>query len=245
MQFDDRQAREILARAVDLDLRTRTSADELRAIAREAGISKTAIDRAIEELSTELELRRTGRGRRITTAIAAMGVPAGVASAALLATSGPLQAMAALGIVVAGLVGSGALVVLPGSTGTLRSFHLKNLALWGGVAAGGAATIIVSAGAASPVLGLVLAGWCLRSWVASSIMGSAAMIAIRRARRGDVETSNDDDARSATGHTKGLMRLVRRAFDWLRGSARFTPLALSLRAVRRATLDRADVRAAL
>jgi hypothetical protein len=115
-----------------------------------------------------------------------------------------------------GLVASGGVVVFQGPTGTLRSFHLKNLVLWGGVAVGGAVSAAISGGVGVGIPMLITAGWCLRSWVASSILGSAAVIAIRRSRRPDGSEPGDAVMGNMSGsEARGWSTIFTRAISWL------------------------------
>jgi hypothetical protein len=216
-RFSDEQAKDILARAIELDSRAlATSLDELRAIASDIGVTPASLETAIREHAITLNARRMVGTRRVTSVIAATGIPIGIAGGALLASGAPFGLLAALGLMAVGLVASGGIVVFQGTAGTLRSFHLKNLVLWGGVAVGGALSAAMSGGVGVGVPMLITAGWCLRSWVASSILGSTAVIAIRRARRPDGSEPGDAAlGNMVDSEARGWRTVVRRVIGWL------------------------------
>lgn len=213
--FSDEQAKAILARAIELDSRTQiTSRDDLRQIALDLDISPDSLEAALREHATALGTHRNVAAKRAATAIAGVGIPLGFAAGSLFPVSFGLVSLGLMGV---GLVASGGLVILEGAAGTLRSFHVKNLALWAGVA-GGAALSAVLLGAGGPTAPiLIAAGWGFRSWVASSILGSAAVIAVRRAMR--LHTGGPGNALSERLETGGgrRARLARRVLGW------FTP----------------------
>jgi hypothetical protein len=125
----------------------------------------------------------------------------------VLSTGGQLADLSALGVVIA-LGVSGALVVLQGKEGTVRSFQLRNLLLWTGVTAAGyfAATLFVGFPA-------IILGWGFRGWVASSILGSAAVIAVRRATGpGQAPPPTSDRPPSSRGR---LLHALKRTVDWV------------------------------
>jgi hypothetical protein len=219
-RFSDEQARTILARAIEIDSRApMTTTDDLRAIAAEIGLSQASLDAALREQTTALDARRMIGGQRAATALVASGVPMGLAAGFLLMSGG--TGLAALSLMAVGLVASGGLVVLQGATGTLRSFHLKNLALWTGVAAGSLAAMVLSGGEITRLPALITAGWCLRSWVASSIVGSAAVVAVRRARpEGPGPDRNVTETSERTGDGRWA-RVAKRALRRITGSLRW------------------------
>jgi len=117
-RFSDEHARAILARAIDIDARhPLTTADELRAIAAEIGVSPTALETALREHITSMRTRRIATDRRAAAALTSLGVPLGVTAGLLLGSGAGLPALA---VMAAGLVASGGLVVVQGSTGSLR-----------------------------------------------------------------------------------------------------------------------------
>jgi hypothetical protein len=212
-RFSDEQARAILARAIEIDARApMTTTDELRAIAAELGVSPASLEAAVREQTTaQAESRHLAAQRKITV-VAASGVPLGIAAGWLL-SSGTI--LAALGLMGVGLIGSG-YIILHGASGTLRAFHLKNLVLWGGVAAGSLASIVVLGGWTPRTAVLLTLGWCIRSWIGSSILGSAAVVAVHRARRPE----NHDADRSLPASTalaggSRWSRLARRILGWI------------------------------
>lgn len=220
--FSDEQAKAILARAIELDSRAHiTSRDDLRQIALDLDISPDSLEAALREHATALGARRTVAARRAATALAGVGIPLGIAVGSLFPVGVGLVSLGLMGV---GLVASGGLVILEGAAGTPRSFHIKNLALWAGVAGGTAlsATLFGAGGPVAPML--IAAGWCVRSWVASSILGSAAMIAVRRAMR--LHTGGPGNALAETLETGAgrRARLARRVLDW------FTPALRRVRA---------------
>ena len=224
-RFSDDQARAILARASEIDARApMTTTDDLRAIAAEIGVSQASLDAALREQTTALEQRRTTGSERTATLIAASGVPLGVAAGSLLAIGGLTAGtgLAALGIMGLGFLASGALIVFQGSAGTLRSFHVKNLALWSGVAAGSLLSIVLAEGGATSVPALVTVGWCLRSWLASGVLGSAAVLAVRRARP---PQGPEPDAHAAEAfedaHDRHWARVAKRVLRRITGALRW------------------------
>ena len=189
--YSDEEAKEILARAIELDARAHTtSADDLRAIASDVGISPAALEAAIRERAARPAQRVATTGPS-TTVVAAIGVPLGVGAGALLTLGSAYFGLAGLGLTGFGLVASSALLILHGASATHRSFQLRNFVLWSGIAAGSLVTISLF-----PVSGnlpvVITLAWCIRSWIASSILGSAAVIAIRKATRTDTPDDNGD-----------------------------------------------------
>ena len=217
-QFNDEQARAILGRAIEIDAQGGiTTVEALRAIATEIGVSPEALEAAVYEHQTSTEHRQRAAAQRNTTRVAALGIPVGVTTGLLLGSGAALPALA---VMAAGLFASGGLVVGQAPANSLRSFLLKNFLLWGGVYAGSvAATAIIGSGSGlEPTL--IAAGWCLRSWVASSILGSAGVIASRRARPSlPSETSSDGaNVRTSGGRlmraAKRLLGRFNRPFTW-------------------------------
>ena len=193
--FSDEQARAILARAIEIDARApMTTLDDLRAIASEIGVSPASLDAAIGE-RTSAEAGRTDAGARIATAFAGLGVPLGMGAGWLLASgTGPGM----LGVSGIWLAASAGVVVSHGATVNLRSFHLRNSALWIGVLAGSLASAWLVGGDAARLPVVMAVGWCIRGWVTSSVLGSAAVVAVRRARR-----PRDRDGDSASAEASG------------------------------------------
>ena len=69
-QFSDEQTKAILARAIELDaLAPTTTADELRTLAADIGISTTSLEAALREQATAVETQRTIAGRRAATMV--------------------------------------------------------------------------------------------------------------------------------------------------------------------------------
>lgn len=203
-RFNEDDVRAVIARAIELDARGGMSTTEdLRAIASEIGISRAAMDAALAEHAqrSRAEVSRSAGPTALTTA--AIGVPLGVAAGALLGVASPLIGLGALGLMAVGLGASGALVVSLGRQPTVRSFQFRNFLLWAGVTAGGFVSASLFGAGSLPLPG-ILVGWCMRSWVASSILGSAAVIAVRRAAGGDT----DGGARTLDTEKPARNRLV-------------------------------------
>jgi hypothetical protein len=185
-RFTEEQARAILARAIDIDSRApMTTADDLRAIAADVGIAPASLEAALRENTTALAARRNAASRRAANVVVALGVPLGVATGfALIWGVARGSILAATGLTTLGYVASGVLVLVQGQSGTVRSFLLRNLALWMGIAAGSTlAGVLWSGGTGVPPFSTAI--WCLRQWLPASIVGSAAVIAIRQARHRD------------------------------------------------------------
>ena len=216
-RFSDDEARAILARAIEIESRApMTTIDDLRAIAADVGVSPASLEAALREGTTAVESRRATADERAATIAAASGVPLGLAAGALFTagTGGAAVGLLALGL--GGLAASGALVAFHGASGRLASFHRKNLALWGGVAAGSLASTVLMDGEVTRLPMLIAAGWSLRGWVATSILGSAAMIAVRRARR--PADHDSDGGRTSISEASGEGRwtaLVKRMRGWI------------------------------
>jgi len=215
-QFSDDQARAILARAIEIDARgPMTSMDDLRAIASEAGVSPAALEAALHE-EASVTARRATIHRRSATVIAAAGVPIGFVAGSLLALGNGQSVISLVGPGLVALLASAGLVALQGARGTLRSFHLKNVALWGGVAAGTLVSVALTDGELTRFTVLTTAGWCVRQWVTSSIIGSAAVVAVRRAGG-----ANDPDAGAPPSaepvRVTRWAALAKRVRDWVTG----------------------------
>lgn len=176
-------AKAILARATELDATSPTmSVDELRAIAAEINVSSASLEAALREHQRAV-LSPAAEGSRVAPLVSALGLPLGaVAGAALstapLFTAGPILSA----VTAAGLLSSGALLILQSRRPSLRSYIAQNGALWGGVIAGGLASIaILGSGAALELPWLVIVASGVKNWLSSTVLGSAAVIAIRRA----------------------------------------------------------------
>jgi hypothetical protein len=222
-RFTDERARAVLARAIEIDSRApMTTAEDLRLIAAELGVSTASLEAAMREETTSLESMRMVRAQRAGTRIAAMGVPLGVTAGALISSGAILSS---LGIMAVGLVASGGLVIYQSATGSLRSFHIKNTLLWAGVWAGSAASLALLGDGVGIAPTLITAGWTLRSWIASGILGSAGLIAVRRGRRSE---GDDADAGLTAATTRpGSNRWIRLARRILGSMVR--PLRSALR----------------
>lgn len=218
-RFDDDEARGILARAIELDARTpvTTRADILE-IANELGVSTAAVDAALREhAAATVPTTGAPRAHRTATTIAALGVPIGFAAGAALATLPALTSVLVLrGIMGVGLVASGALLVAQGSNATLRSFNARNLVLWSGVIAGSLAGMaVLGVGGAVPMPWLYTVAGAIQNWLAATVLGSAAVLAIRRSRRGSGLDNGDSPATGAASGAGRMLRFARRALRWL------------------------------
>ena len=218
-RFSEDEARAILARAIEIESRAPlTTIDDLRAIAADVGVSAASLEAALREQTTAIDQRRATADERAATIAAASGVPLGLAAGALFtaASASGTAALGLLGLGLGGLAASGALVAFHGARGTLPSFHRKNLVLWSGVAAGSLASAVLMDGEVSRMPVLIAAGWSVRGWVATSVLGSAAMIAVRRARR---PSGPDSDAgRTDFSYASGEGRwtaLTKRVRGWI------------------------------
>ncbi|MEX2284195.1 MAG: hypothetical protein WEE89_17035 [Gemmatimonadota bacterium] len=218
-RFSDEQAKAILARAIDLDHRAPTmSADELRAIAADVGISPASLEAAMREEKTALVVRRVVTSRRATRLILGASLPLGAVVGAGLGNLTPALgpgwfiAMAAMG---AGLVASAALVVLHDSGSKLRSFLFRNSVLWGGIGTAGIATLaLFESGARMPAA--VIISWTIRSLITSTVLGSAGVLAVRRARRIEDAQPGDSSGNPEAASASLLTRAARRVFGWLK-----------------------------
>ncbi len=138
--------------------------------------------------------------------IAALGIPVGLAAGGLV-TSG--SGMGLMGLEAVALVVSGALAVTESAAGSLGSFHRKNGVLWGSalVATVASAALLGSGAERTPLL--IAAGWCVRSFVVSAVLGSATMLAAQRARRGTTGTPTaprSDGPRVGAGQPLNALR---------------------------------------
>lgn len=150
---------------------------------------------------------------RAATSVAASGLVLGaVAGVALSAVPLVNAGWVNIGLAGLGLIGSGAILVLQGAGVTLRSFGARNLALWGGYAAGGLVAVAILGG--SPILELswiYLLSAAVKNSVATSILGSAAVLAIRRALPKPHIDSRGDSRRRFIQKTAALLMRVRGA----------------------------------
>jgi hypothetical protein len=220
-RFTDEHAKSILARAIEIDARrAMMTAEDLRAIVAEIGVSQSSLDVAIREHAALASARRISAGHRAATVLAGIGVPLGVAAGALVSSGG--WAISTLSIMALGLFASGGIVVFQGASGSLRSFHLKNLAFWSGVFAGGMAALAVLGSHVGISPAMIMAGWCLRGWVSSSVLGSAAVVAVRRSRKADGSDAGSGtlDAPVQTKE-RGWLRLAKRILDRVSRPLRF------------------------
>jgi hypothetical protein len=213
--------RAILARAIEIDGHHVLTIDQLQSIAAEVGVSQHALGVAIREATTSRPHPDVPtHGAIIARRLVGIGVPIGADAGAIMA-SGP--AVAVVGVMGIGLVVSGALALYESESGTLRSFHIKNLALWGGTLAGSIATATLLSGSGDRASLLLAGAWCVRGAITSGILGSATMLAVHRARRGaDVDSSRPPTAHMAAGGNTLRSRLLRRLRHALRATMRQT-----------------------
>ena len=183
--FSDEHARAILARAIELDARgPLTTTAQLRAIASELSVSPRALDAALAEHATIGAASPSApahAARALARRIASLGIPVGLVAGGLV-TSG--SGMGLMGLEAVARVVSGALAMTESAAGSLGSFQRKNGVLWGSalVATVASATLLGPGAERTPLL--IAAGWCVRSFVVSAVLGSATMLAAQRARRG-------------------------------------------------------------
>lgn len=237
-RFGDEQAKAILARAIEIDARTpMTTMDDLRAIAAEIGVSPASLQAALQEQTATLEARRVAATRPGAMAAAGVGVPLGLVAGWLLSSGmGSGIGLATLGLSALGLAATGGLIALRGATATLRSFHVTNVALWAGIAAGSLASVMLSGGEVARVPAMMAVAWCVRSWVASAILGSAAVVAVRRSRRPEGPDRDPNVAETSRPVADSRwVRVAKRALAWItrplrQGAARM-PLPLTRRRV--------------
>ena len=126
---------------------------------------------------------------------------------------------AVVGVMGGSLILSGALAMYESAGGTMRSFHIKNLILWGGAMVGGIAAAMVVGGGTERAHLLVAGGWALRSWLASGILGSATMLAVHRARAQQKPDTMLPPAASGTTHDRS-MKWLRRLWHTVRSEQR-------------------------
>ncbi len=189
-QFSDEQARAILVRAIEIDARAPlTTTEELRVLAAEIGVSTTALEAALREQGTSRKEQGIAAARRTAIWIAGLGVSLG-ATAGWLLVSGEL--LAATTLMTVSFIASTGFVIYRSATGSLRAFHLRNLALWGGAAAGSVASMVLLGDGVDRMPALTMTAWCLNSWIASGVLGSAAVLGVRRSRNAD---GGDPDSR--------------------------------------------------
>jgi hypothetical protein len=202
-RFNEAQLKAVIARAIQLDARgLTTSADEVRSIASEIGISQEAVDAALREHARNLEPKISLATARRTDAVVAAGIPLGVGAGVLLGAASPFTALSAMGLVAAGLVASGALVVI------------RNFMLWSGLTVGGAVTVGLLGTGPLAIPGIIV-GWGLRSWIASSILGSAAVIAVRRATKTTGTGGDSPTPAEQVSVRRRMLRAIRRLVDWM------------------------------
>ena len=216
-RFSDEQAREILARAIEIDSRApMTTTDDLRAIAADIGVSQASLEAALREQATALEARRATTAQRGANAVAASGIPLGLVAGSLLTASTPEAALGLMGVGLAGLAASGGIVALTGPRGTLRSFHLRNLALWGGAAAGSVVSLALTGGELAVTPAFLTAMWCVRRWIEASVVGSVAVVALRRARRPEGADPDPQAGQPAEPVAQGRWSaLAKRIHGWM------------------------------
>jgi len=215
-RFSDEQASAILARAIEIDARAPlTTTEDLRVIAAELGVSAAALEAALHEQTTSVKARRAASLQRTATRIANLGMPLGVLAGWLFSSG---AALPTLGLTAVGLVVSG-LAVYQSVSGSLRAFHIKNLVLWGGACAGSLVSLAVMGSGRMPLM--IMVGWCLRGWIASSILGSAAVIAVQRARQSDHgdPAAGAPDAAGSPGDSRWT-RLLKRVLGAIMGPLR-------------------------
>jgi hypothetical protein len=220
--FSEADVRVILGRAIELDARGPTmTREDLYGVAAELGIARAALDTALAErskASSGVDLRR---GKRAATLIAGLGLPLGAFAGAVLAgmgsfAAGPFVALAVGG----GLLGSGGLLILQGREVTLGSFVARNTELWAGFVSGGLAAVAVLGGTAAVELPwLITMTRGAGGWLGSTIVGCAAVLAIRRALRPTSSPGTDDELR-------GVFAPVRRALLRLASSVMSRPTCL-------------------
>jgi D-alanyl-D-alanine carboxypeptidase len=235
--FSDEQAKAILARAIEIDARApTTSPEELRALATEIGISPASLDAAIREHSTAVATRRDRAGQITATKLAAMGVPLGIATGALLVSASGPTAVGTVGLGLVSLLASAGLIALQGSSRTLRSFHAKNLALWSGIAAGSLAVVVLAEGDVARLSAVMAISWSIRSWIASSVLGSAAVIAVRRARNPEGSDPGATPPENSANVGGRLARMAKRVIAWITRPPQGAPMRIAFSRGRAVTL---------
>src|SRR5690606_3440321 len=123
--LDEERVKAILARAIEIDSHTSTtSIDELKSIALELGISTTALDTALREQVTPRP--RASGNPSAATAVAATGLLLGAAAGVGLSTVPLINfSLINMGLSGLGLLASGAILVLQGSSVSIRSFGAR------------------------------------------------------------------------------------------------------------------------
>ena len=215
-RFSDEEMKAVLARAIDLDEKGVTTTREIREIAQELQISREAVDMALREHAANLSPRMRASGKRATSVLIVAGAALGVVAGSFLndaSTREIVGALAALKLV--GLIASGVIIVLEGRAATLRSFNFKNGVFWASVGFGSVAALSLSEAGAIALPGTIIA-WCLRSWLASSILGSAAVVAIRRgARAAGPGPSSTSSGTGAYDVGRRVSRAAKRLVHWV------------------------------
>jgi hypothetical protein len=193
------------------------SVDELRAIAAELSVSSAALDAALREHERSIALAEPTEGLRKALLVSALGLPLGAVAGYALSTAPFFTAAPVLSAVTAsGLLCSAALVILHSRRPSLRSFIGHNGALWGGVIAGGLASIAVIGSVSTTDLPwLIILGSGVRSLLGSTVLGSAAIVAIRRAHRGARSRTEPPRIASGEGERKNTRSLRERVPAWL------------------------------
>ncbi|CAN5795872.1 hypothetical protein BH23GEM9_BH23GEM9_15940 [soil metagenome] len=188
-RFTDDEVKRALKRAIELDAAgSLTTRQDLYAVAAELGIPKETIDAALAESSVavrESDLSDTARRERLATTLAALGLPLGVAAGSILVTMPFFTATGIFGLVAgAGFLVSGGILIVQGAKVSLRSFTVRNTALWAGFVVGNLAAIAVLGAESVPELSwLMVMSQGVRRLLASTIIGAGAVIAIRNALR--------------------------------------------------------------
>lgn len=213
--LNDEQARSVLARAIEIDARGPfTTLDQLRHIAAEIGVSPAALETALQEQGSGRRAPHPVAASPAARKIAAMGVPLGLVAGSLIA-SGPM--LAVVSIMGVGLVVSGLLAIYESARASLRSFHLKNTLLWGGALVGSVASAMLLSSGSERTSLLVAAAWCVRTWIASGVLGSATILAVQRSRRQDDDADAPREPMSAETGRPGILQRLLGAFEgWLR-----------------------------
>ena len=214
-EFSDEQARVILARAIEIDARgPLTTLDQLRHIAAEIGVSPASLEAALQEQRAGLRAPHHGPALPAARKIAALGVPLGLLAGGLITSGSMLAVMSIMGV---GLVASGLLAIYESARASLRSFHLRNTVLWGGALVGSVASAMLLGEGGDRTALLVAGAWCVRSWIASGVLGSATILAVQRSRRRDDDVDAPTEPTSAETTRPGvLQRLLRAVEGWLR-----------------------------
>lgn len=178
--FNDDQVRALITRALEIEaLGGATTAEELREIAAEVGIAPEAIEVALREHRRQTSHLPVAHRGRAGLAVAASGLSLGIATGTTLSLSGSLLGIGVLGMQAAGLLATGALILTLGKRPAHRTFQFRNAVLWAGVGLGGLLSSAVVGGGPVMVTAMV-AGWSIRGWITSSVLGSAAVMAILR-----------------------------------------------------------------